>query len=170
MSVLPSAYAIDHAGLTVPDLDEAVTFFTELGCELLYREGPYQDEHGDSMRRQVDVHPRSVCRLAMLRFGSTTTLELLEYRSPDATAVPPKNSDHSAAHVGFRVRDMDAAIEHMRRLPGVRVLDGPVEVPDGPSAGLRWIYVVAPWGLQLELVQLPPAMAETDESRPAEDA
>jgi catechol 2,3-dioxygenase-like lactoylglutathione lyase family enzyme len=157
---LPGAYAFDHAGFTVPDLEEAVAFFTGLGCELLYREGPYQDEQGDSMRRQVAVHPRSTCRLAMLRFGSTTTLELLEYRSPDAASVPPKNSDHSAAHLGFRVRDIETATEHMRRLPGVQVLEGPVEVPDGPSAGLRWVYVIAPWGLQLELVELPPAMAE----------
>jgi catechol 2,3-dioxygenase-like lactoylglutathione lyase family enzyme len=154
---LPTATTIDHVGFTVPDLSEAISFFEGVGFELLYQEGPYRDR-GDALRRQVDVDPEAEYSLAMLRFGSTTTLELLEYRTAEATSAPPRNSDHSAAHLGLRVTDIDRAAEWLRSHADVEVLDGPVTVEDGPSAGLRWIYVRAPWGLQLELVELPPAL------------
>ena len=96
----------------------------------------------------------------MLRFGSSATVELLEYRVPpgEATAVPPRNSDHSASHLGLRVMDVDAAAEYLRGVAGVEVLAGPQTVPDGISAGLRWVYFLTPWGLSMELVQLPPGM------------
>ena len=154
---LPTATTMDHLGFTVPNLAEAVSFFEGLGFESLYKEGPYRDS-GDALRRQVDVDPDAEYSLAMLRFGSTTTLELLEYRTPEATTAPPRNSDHSAAHLGLRVTDIDEAVAWLRARDDVDVLDGPVTVEDGPSAGLRWIYVRAPWGLQLELVELPPGM------------
>jgi catechol 2,3-dioxygenase-like lactoylglutathione lyase family enzyme len=154
---LPTATTMDHLGFTVPDLTEAVSFFESLGFELLYEEGPYRDT-GDALRRQVDVDPDAEYSLAMLRFGSTTTLELLEYRTKEATMEPPQNSDHSAAHLGLRVTDIDQAVEWLRRRADTEILEGPVTVEGGPSAGLRWIYVRAPWGLQLELVELPPEM------------
>ena len=148
---------IDHVGFTVPDLDEAVGFFESLGFELLSTEGPYGDE-GDAVRRQLDVDPDAQYSLAMLQFGSTTTLELLEYRTDAASAAPPRNSDNSAGHLGLRVTDIDEAVRALRSRADVEVLDGPVAVDEGPSKGLRWIYARAPWGLQLELVELPPAM------------
>lgn len=154
---LPTATAIDHLGFTVPDLPQAVSFFEILGFELMYTEGPYQDE-GDALRRQVDVDPEAVYKLAMLRFGSTTTLELLEYETSETTDGPPRNSDHSAAHLGLRVTDLDEAVAWLRKQRDVKVMDGPVVVDEGPSKGLRWIYARAPWGLQLELIELAPGM------------
>lgn len=160
---LPSATTLDHVGFTVPDLDQAIAFFESLGFSLLYKEGPYRDA-GDALRRQVDVDPGAEYCLAMLHFNSTTTLELLEYRVRDASLKPPRNSDHSAGHLGLRVSDIDQAVEALRSRTDVEILDGPVYVEDGPSAGLRWIYLRAPWGLQLELVQLPPSLLSQLES------
>lgn len=154
---LPTATTIDHLGFTVPDLPEAIGFFESLGFKLMYDEGPYKDE-GDALRRQVDVDPKAQYKLAMLRFGSTTTLELLEYDTDETTVAPPRNSDHSAAHLGLRVTDLDEAVAWLRKRRDVKVFDGPVVVDEGPSKGLRWIYARAPWGLQLELVELPPGM------------
>ena len=160
---LPTAIMIDHVGFTVPDLSEAVGFFESLGFELLSREGPYGDE-GDALRRQLDVDPDAEYSLAMLRFGSTTTLELLEYRTDEASAAPPRNSDNSAGHLGLRVTDIDEAVQALRSRADVEILDGPATVDEGPSEGLRWIYVRAPWGLQLELVEPSPAMLAHRES------
>lgn len=157
MSKLPSFETLDHVGVTVPDLDEAVAFFVDvLGAQDWYREGPSADD-GDLMWRALRVHPCASVRLAMLKLGSTTTVELLEYTVPpgEATDVPPRNSDHSAAHIGLRVRDIDAAAIYLRTVAGVDVLEGPVTVEGGPSDGLRWLYFVTPWGLTMELVQLP---------------
>ena len=30
---------------------------------------------------------------------------------------------------------------------------------EGPSAGLRWVYFVSPWGMTMELVSYPRGMA-----------
>lgn len=42
---------------------------------------------------------------------------------------------------------------------GVQVLDAPSTFTDGPARGLIWVYFLAPWGLQLELVSFPQGMA-----------
>jgi len=160
MSPIPSFDTIDHLGVTVPDLEEAVAFFVDaLGAEDWYREGPSGDA-GDAMWRELRVHPRASVRLAMLKLGSSTTIELLEYKVPpgEAATTPPRNSDHSAAHIGLRVRDVEAAVSHLRAVPGVEVLEGPITVEEGTSAGLKWCYFTAPWGLMMELVQLPEGM------------
>jgi catechol 2,3-dioxygenase-like lactoylglutathione lyase family enzyme len=160
MNPMPSFETIDHLGVTVPDLDEAVAFFVDaLGAEDWYREGPSEDD-GGAMWRELRVHPRASVRLAMLKLGSSTTIELLEYKLPsgEATTTAPPNSDHSAAHIGLRVRDVDAAASYLRGVPGVEVLEGPVTVEEGASAGLKWCYFTAPWGLMMELVQLPEGM------------
>jgi hypothetical protein len=38
---------------------------------------------------------------------------------------------------------------------GVRVLGEPTVRTSGPSAGQTWVYFLAPWGMQLELVSFP---------------
>jgi hypothetical protein len=40
------------------------------------------------------------------------------------------------------------------REQGVRVLGEPT-ASSGPSAGQRWVYFLAPWGMQWELVSYP---------------
>ncbi|TDW55263.1 NAD(P)-binding protein [Oceanimonas baumannii] len=48
---------------------------------------------------------------------------------------------------------------------GANVLDWPISYDElapyfeGPAAGLTWVYFLAPWGLQLELVSAPEGMA-----------
>lgn len=40
----------------------------------------------------------------------------------------------------------------------------PTTMDQGPSQGLRWVYFLAPWGMQLELVSYPDGMAATNKS------
>ena len=61
-------------------------------------------------------------------------------------------------HVGFYVTDLNAAVAHLRR-NGVKVLGEPTLMNEGPSAGLRWLYFVSPWGMTMELVSYPRGMA-----------
>lgn len=42
---------------------------------------------------------------------------------------------------------------HLRQ-HGVRILGEPT-ASSGPSEGQRWVYFLAPWGMQLELVSYP---------------
>ncbi|MCX4911537.1 VOC family protein [Streptomyces sp. NBC_00878] len=148
---------MDHVAYTVPDLDQAVAFFTEVvGAELIYREGPVQDPHGDMMRRQLGVHPTAVARIAMLRLGPVTNLELFAYDAPDQSRVLPANSDWGGHHLAIHVTDIDAAVHYLREQPGVELLGTAQTIPSGPIAGNRWIYFRTPWGMQMELVQASP--------------
>jgi catechol 2,3-dioxygenase-like lactoylglutathione lyase family enzyme len=149
---VPSATHVDHVGITVPNLDEAVIFFTEvLGCELVYEEGPVERKEGDWMKRQFNVHPQASFRLAMLRCGSVTNLELFEYSASDQRTELPKNSDYGGHHLGFFVTDIEAAIAYLREQQGVTVLGDLMENAEGPIKGNKAIYFLSPWGMQLEV-------------------
>ncbi|MGQ0773046.1 MAG: VOC family protein [Pseudonocardiales bacterium] len=152
---IPGATAVHHVAYTVPDLDQAVEFFTDvIGAELVYRLGPVEGE-GDWMTRQLNVAADAVAQIAMLRLGPVTNLELFEYTAPDQRQSIPRNSDWGGHHLAIYVTDVDAAVAYLRTQPGVRVLGEPQTILDGPIAGDRWVYFLTPWGGQLELIHLP---------------
>lgn len=155
---LPGMRGLQHFGITVPNLEEAVAFFVEvLGCEPYFTFGEFSFDD-DWMERHLNVHPRASIRdFQMLRCGNGTNLEVFEYRAPDQYLRPPRNSDIGGHHLAFYVDDMDAAIAYLKD-KGVRVLDSPSTFTEGPAAGLTWVYFLAPWGLQLELVSFPEGM------------
>jgi catechol 2,3-dioxygenase-like lactoylglutathione lyase family enzyme len=154
---IPSALYIDHAGFTVPDLEEAIAFFTYvLGCELLYQAGPYQQPGSDWMPAHLNVHPEARVRLAVLRCGPVNNIELVAFTAPDQQAVSPKVSDWGGRHLAFCVTDMEAAVAYLEAQPGVRVL-APIDHPtDGTAeSGIRTRYFTTPWGMYLELISRP---------------
>jgi catechol 2,3-dioxygenase-like lactoylglutathione lyase family enzyme len=154
----PRLAGIEHVGLTVPDLDQATAFFVDvLGCTVVFEAGPFKADD-DWMARRLNVHPRAECRLRMLRCGTGPAFELFEYTAPEQRRQAPANSDVGGHHVAFYVDDMAEAVRRLRER-GVRVLDEPTTVGTGPSAGLTFVYFLAPWGLQLELVSYPRGMA-----------
>jgi catechol 2,3-dioxygenase-like lactoylglutathione lyase family enzyme len=156
---IPGARAVHHVAYTVPDLKQAVEFFTEvIGAELVYLLGPVQDSTGDWMTRQLGVAATAKAHIAMLRLGPVTNLELFEYTAPNQRRTLPRNSDWGGHHLAIYVTDVDEAVAYLRTQPGVRVLGEPETVADGPIAGDRWVYFRTPWGMQLELIHLPAGM------------
>lgn len=152
---IPGARAVHHVAYTVPDLNQAVQFFTDvIGAELVYRLGPVHSQ-GDWMTRQLGVAAEAHAQIAMLRLGPVTNLELFEYTAPGQRRSLPRNSDWGGHHLAIYVTDVDAALAYLRTQPGVRVLGEPQTIPDGPIAGDRWVYFLTPWGMQLELIHLP---------------
>jgi catechol 2,3-dioxygenase-like lactoylglutathione lyase family enzyme len=156
---LPGLRGVEHIGLTVPDLGTATQFFVDvLGAAPLYEVGPFASED-NWMERHLGVHPRAIVRrLRMLRLANGLSLELFEYSSPDQDHARPRNSDAGGHHLAFYVTDMAAAVDHLER-HGVTIFGGPTTLVDGASAGLTWVYFLAPWGLQLELVSAPSGLA-----------
>jgi catechol 2,3-dioxygenase-like lactoylglutathione lyase family enzyme len=150
-TVLPGLRSMDHVAYTVPDLQQAVAFFVEhFGAELIFEDGPFRSD-SDDMRERLDVDPDAGCRLAMLRLGSTTNLELFEYDAPRQRAEGPLNSDIGGHHLAFYVDDIEAARSYLQAVPGVRLMSGPNGVADdSPVAGQRWFYFTTPWGMHLE--------------------
>lgn len=155
---LPGLRRLDHIGFTVPDLEQAREFLVDvLGCEYMYTLGPY--EHDDDwMREHLNVHPRAVMRrLHFFRCGEQAVFEVFEYESPERSMTQPTNSDIGGHHVALYVDDLDVAVAHLRA-NGVRVLGEPT-ASSGPSRGQRWVYFLAPWGMQFELVSYPDGKA-----------
>jgi glyoxylase I family protein len=151
---LPGLRRLDHVGFTVPDLDEATRFLTEvLGCEYLYSLGPFAADD-DWMREHLHVHPRAtIAENRFFRCGEQAVFEVFSYSAPEQRREPPRNSDVGGHHVALYVDDLDAAVAYLRAA-GVRVLGEPT-ASRGPHAGQRWVYFLAPWGMQFELVSYP---------------
>lgn len=144
---------VDHVGLTVPDLDEAVEFFVEvLGAEELYRSTRGPD--ADFIRENFEMPADASLTLAMLRMPPNLNIELFEWRGTGLKTERPRHGDAGGHHLAFAVDDVDVAAERFARVPGVRLLGRVKQVAgDSPRvAGNRWTYLVTPWGLMIELV------------------
>ena len=51
---------MDHVGITVPDIDEAIAWFEDvMGCVAPLTFGPFSDPVGTFMEDLLDVHPRA---------------------------------------------------------------------------------------------------------------
>jgi catechol 2,3-dioxygenase-like lactoylglutathione lyase family enzyme len=163
---LPGLRRLDHIGITVPDLQQATKFFIDvLGCEYMYSLGPFRDDTGDWMRVHLNVDPRTVMhQLHFFRCGGQAVFEVFEYCAVDRSSTPPRNSDVGGHHVALYVDDLDAAVAYLRER-GVRVLGEPTR-SRGPSEGQRWVYFLAPWGMQFELVSYPGGKAFDRQSQP----
>jgi catechol 2,3-dioxygenase-like lactoylglutathione lyase family enzyme len=155
MSGLPGLTRVDHIGFTVPDLEEARTFLVDvLGCEYMYTLGPYRHDDTDWMSEHLGVHPRAVMRkLHFFRCGGQAIFEVFDYEAPGQAKTQPRNSDIGGHHVALYVDDLDAAVAYLKSR-GVTVMGDPT-ASSGPSEGQRWVYFLAPWGMQFELVSYP---------------
>ena len=157
---IPGMLGHDHTGVTVPNIKEAITFFTDIvGCKEAMSFGPFSDDKGTFMQDLLNVHPRAkIHQITMMRCGHGSNIELFQYESPDQQNAIPKNSDIGGHHIAFYVEDINAAAKYLKD-KGVRTLMGPLPVEQGPAAGQAIIYFFAPWGLQLELISYPNGMA-----------
>jgi len=174
VAAVPGLKGPDHIGFTVPNLKQAVTFFVDvIGCEPFFQLGPFKADN-NWMADQLNVHPRAeIPAIQLLRCANGSNLEIFEYKAPDQEVAQPKNSDIGGHHIGFYVEDMDAAVAYLKA-QGIKVLGEPTLMTEGPNAGESWVYFMAPWGMQLELVSYPKGMAyEKDTDRrlfnPAKD-
>ncbi len=154
---------MDHVGITVPDIDEAVAWFENvMGCVAPLTFGPFSGV-GDLL----DVDPLAVVQqITMVRCGRSANIELFHYTAPDQVLDPPKNSDWAGYHIAFYVTDIDAAVEYLVDR-GAQKLAGPLPVTEGPAAGQTINYFKTPFGTYVELLSYPNGMAyERDPSRP----
>jgi catechol 2,3-dioxygenase-like lactoylglutathione lyase family enzyme len=159
MAGLPGLRTVDHVGLTVPDLEGAVRFYSDvLGAEELYGMGPFDAAElpaTEDGRDWTDAHVN--VRDARLSFRvlkvGTTMLELFHYERPTGATAPPRNCDAGGHHIGFKVDDLDAAKAYLEG-QGVTVFAGPIEIPKGsPGGPMRVNYFLDPWGNHLELTE-----------------
>ncbi|ODA92880.1 glyoxalase [Mesorhizobium sp. SEMIA 3007] len=157
---IPGMRGHDHTGITVPDMKQAVDFFTEVvGCKKAMSFGPFADDKGTFMQDLLGVDPKAVIeRVTMVRCGYGSNIELFKYTAPDQKDLTPKNSDIGGFHIALYVDDVAAAKAYLDG-KGVKTRMGPLPVKEGPAAGQTILYFQAPWGLQLEAISYPDGMA-----------
>ena len=157
---LPGMTGIDHIGFTVPDLAQAVGFFRDvLGCAEFYPLGPFSGGASTWMADHLNVDAKAtIPEMRLMRCGNGANLEIFQYTAPDQNLTQPRNSDVGGHHIAFYTTDMSAAVAYLEG-KGVKVLGAPTTMADGPSAGETWVYFLAPWGMQLELVSYPDGKA-----------
>lgn len=153
--------AIDHVGLTVPDIEQAARFFTEaLGAEPLYEMAPSQPPTDENLRleqAQLGTRPGTRWRRAlMMRLGDGPCIELFDYEDPNRRPAVTA-TDLGVQHFAIYVDDIDAVKDRMVAA-GATSMEGPSQL-NGPEAGEgnQWLYVQAPWGGLIELVTYPSA-------------
>ena len=137
----PFVIAIDHVGVAVPDLDEAIAFYRDtLGLELAHDEvNEAQGTHEAMMRAPGDD-------------GTGAALQLLAPLSPDSTI--GKFLDRKGPglqQLAYRVTDVEAAMEALRA-KGLRVL---YEKPARGTSNSRvnFVHPKDAGGVLIELVE-----------------
>jgi catechol 2,3-dioxygenase-like lactoylglutathione lyase family enzyme len=157
---VPGVLGVDHMGVTVTNVAQARRWFTRIiGCRAPLRFGPFADPTGPLMKNLLDVHPRAVVEhINVLRCGTGSSIELLQYKAPRQDRRLARNSDLAGHHVAFYVTDLPRAVAYMRAR-GVQSFKGPFPVDEGPAAGQSITYFRTPFGLYVELISYPGGMA-----------
>ncbi|HEX4065261.1 MAG TPA: VOC family protein [Acidobacteriaceae bacterium] len=133
-----TSWKVDHVGIRVPDLDTAVTWYTE---KLDFR--------------RIHSTPLGSLTFAVLSLAGDdrSTFELLA--GPGADNRPPYTDLQSSYkmagwhHVAFRVDSVDGAVDHLKRR-GVTIVTEPRDVG---AMGLRVAFFADPWGNIFEMIQ-----------------
>jgi catechol 2,3-dioxygenase-like lactoylglutathione lyase family enzyme len=157
---IPGLRGHDHTGITVPDMKQAVDFFTNVvGCKQAMAFGPFSDPKGSFMHDLLGVDPKAVIeQIVLVRCGYGSNIELFKYSSPDQKTYPIRNSDIGGFHIALYVDDVAAAKAYLEK-KGIATRMGPLPIKEGPAAGQTILYFQAPWGLQLEAISYPKGMA-----------
>jgi catechol 2,3-dioxygenase-like lactoylglutathione lyase family enzyme len=143
--------AMHHVGITVKDLDASIRFYHDvLGLDFVNEPSPWFDDPG--LGRAVGV-PDAALRQVSLKLGDTT-LELLQYRSPESETEKPLVSNNiGASHVAFLVDDIHGKKADLEA-KGISFYSDVNVVDEGVLAGWRWVYFEDPDGYPLELVEV----------------
>jgi methylmalonyl-CoA/ethylmalonyl-CoA epimerase len=133
--------AIDHVGIAVPDLDEAIAFYRDvLGLELYHQE----------INEAQGVHE------AMMRPpGGGTAVQLLAPLGPDTTI--GKFIDRKGPglqQLAYRVTDVDAATDALRA-KGLRVMYEEAR-PGTAHSRVNFLHPKSTGGVLIELVEPAP--------------
>ncbi|MFC0267453.1 antibiotic biosynthesis monooxygenase [Kushneria aurantia] len=150
--------AIDHIGLTVPDVEAASLFFADaFGARRVYdvlpRDG--EDMAGEGPEKELGLSAGTrIVHMRLMRIGNGPCLEIFQMEDGEQQA-PPRLQDIGLTHFGLYVDDIQSATRRFEAAGGellspTHPLAG---VEDGPhNAG---VYGRAPWGMLVELLSYP---------------
>jgi catechol 2,3-dioxygenase-like lactoylglutathione lyase family enzyme len=134
---------LHHPGISVPDLDAAVAFYTNvIGLRVVYRESWENSPTADAV-----VGMEGSAAKAAILWAGNAAFELFEYIAPPPTPMDPDRpvADHGINHICFQVTDTRAEYERLTDA-GMRFHTAPVQLGEG------WVtYGRDPWGNVIEI-------------------
>jgi catechol 2,3-dioxygenase-like lactoylglutathione lyase family enzyme len=145
---------MNHIGLTVGDIDQAVAWYTEvLGLKLL--DGPMccsRETVGAARRKQVFGDDWGEMKLAHMLTDNGCGLELFEFVTPKGGAREENFAYWSfgASHIAFTVDDFHGVLDQITGSGG----RARTEVHD-VHGGILICYCEDPWGNVVEIVSRP---------------
>jgi len=146
--------AVAHVGITVPDMDKAITFYQDvLGLRVI---ADYTIE-GKGISDMVQV-PGAKMRSVFLRNGDDrhgTPVELLHFSDQEGDGGQPYSgvTHNGITEIAFWVKDMDATYEALSS-HGVEFYSKPQSMKLDDSGTLKVVYCKDPFGTTLELMQM----------------
>lgn len=154
----PTFIEADHVSWTVPDADAVARWYIDVfGATELFRMGPLDAadlpvgaDGRDWMESHVNV--RGAClTLIMLKLTGNLNFQLVQYDKPaDRGETLPRNCDRGGHHLGIKVDDVAKAAAYLAA-NGCTPMDV-IDITEGPLAGKKNLYILDPWGHQLEIV------------------
>lgn len=142
---------VQHFGLTVSNMDEALHFF----CDLLGLEATEVRETSGERLETILGIPDVSLRLCVLKLPDGNNLEIIEYLNPKGTKLDLKTCNPGVPHISFVVDDIQKMYDDLSAR-GVKVVNPPYW--GGQSvAGHGWgvCFLRGPDGISIELMQPP---------------
>lgn len=144
---------IDHVGINTSDFDRALGFYRDLlGLRVLA-----ESTHSDSDTAALLGLDSVELRIADLDSGDGRVVELIEYWRPRGTRVDFNLYDWPVIHIAFTVDDLVAVRDRLAAAGATILSRRPLAIhdPGGAFDGATCLYVQAPEGVIVELVQRP---------------
>jgi catechol 2,3-dioxygenase-like lactoylglutathione lyase family enzyme len=141
---------VNHVGVTVGDLDAAITFYSEVFELDVLVGAETANTHTAGADRRADVFGErwQEMKIAHLADSNGTGIELFEFIDP-AVVYPEEHFDYwrvGLSHLAFTVPDLEAAIASLEAHGGVARTGIHEVLPD-----CRVCYCKDPWGNAIEL-------------------
>jgi catechol 2,3-dioxygenase-like lactoylglutathione lyase family enzyme len=157
--------AVESIGVTVRDLDAALTFYTSV----LTFEKVSEEELTGEVHERLDGVFGLRKRVARIKLGDEY-LDLTEYLTPRGRRIPEtsRSNDGWFQHVAIIVRDMDEAYRHLRKHKIEHASPSPQRLPDWNknAGGIRAFYFKDPDGHPLEILEFPPDKGDAKWHKP----
>jgi catechol 2,3-dioxygenase-like lactoylglutathione lyase family enzyme len=159
------ARAVDAVGMTVSDMDRAVSFYSDV---LSFRKISDVEVAGSEYEHLQGVFGLRM-RVVRMQLGGES-IELTEYLAPKGRPVPvdSRSNDRWFQHIAIVVSDMDRAYQWLRKHKVQHASPGPQRLPEWNrnAAGIEAFYFKDPDGHVLEIIKFPPDKGDPKWRRP----
>lgn len=177
---------LGHINIVVDDIEEATEFYRELFGAVPIQDFPHFRNSGFAKSAGFLSHPEQVdvtVRFLQLPTKEGVMIELMQYFTPVGRVIEQykkPNDMNCLGHIAFRIKNIDAAFNHVKNIKGVRFISDseqykPYKIDniktedfiffdkklEGDSAekqkvrdivgNIRFFYIVDKYGIQWEL-------------------